>query len=311
MTKFAYVIGINEYKEWNHLRNAVNDCITMQSCLEKCGFEVKATTNATRNQLAQSIYEFKTYSSDMKVALLYFAGHGVEIEGKQFLIPMDGIRPKDGNKVDNNIMSSYVDITSLINDLPTENDFISIFILDCCRERLYRTDYNDYRGIKNEVSIKQGTFISFSTGPNLTASDGHNDKNGLFMSKLEQYINKKDIKIEELFKKVRLEVIKESKSQQIPWEHSSLIGDFYFIESDEKRYLSDSNKPEYMAKVEELLDKELTYNGLISEINSMYKELIEAKVDDSNVKKDILEFTEYTLKILDEKFLRRLKNEKK
>lgn len=285
MDRLAYLIGIDNYENWGKLKNPKNDVICLSECLKKANFEVKTGINLNKKDLDSAIWEFKINLTGKKVGLFYFAGHGVEINGEQYLIPLDGKKSLYDKEVGNEIIGTYINVTKLINEMSDAPEFVGIFILDCCREKLYPTELPKYRGIENYSIIKQGMFVSFSTGPNLNASDG-TDGNGLFMKSLKEYILDKDNKIEDIFKKVRCDVIKESNSRQIPWEHSSLTTDFYFVDSNIEKLVKIKSIND---RVKEIYYKKLDFVSLKKEIQKIFlEENKEIKVEKNEFIREIL-----------------------
>lgn len=216
MQRLAYLIGNADYNN-DSLTNPINDVYTMKEKLEKCGFRVETYKNLYTSNFKDVIYEFKNTINEYDTGLFYFAGHGFEFNGRNYLVPCDCKELDDA-----------IDITNLIKIMSTKKDFTSIVILDCCRTDIAKSRNNIPAKELSRFEFNQGVFISFATSPNSSASDGIG-KNGLFTEVLSKHLLEEGLKIEELFKKVRKEVIEKSNFRQVPWEHSSLVGDFYFV----------------------------------------------------------------------------------
>lgn len=225
-SRLAYVIGISEYTDWSKLNNPRNDVESMKNVLEKSGFDVKTFKDLNFKDFNQVIYEFGHDLKNYDTGLLYYAGHGVEISGENYLIPTNA----EISSI-TRISQTSINISRLFEQMMDDNSYTYLVILDACRTKF---SLSESRGViesgLSNIMPPKGTFISFSTSPNSTASDGVGD-NGLFTKVLTECMVEEGIKIEELFKKVRTEVLMISKGKQMPWEHSSLIGDFYFVES--------------------------------------------------------------------------------
>lgn len=263
MSKKAYVIGNGNYRD-DSLPNAVNDAEMMTNVLENLGFEVKTYKNLNRDEFGSCIYEFKTDLYGVSIALFYYAGHGFEYRGRNFLVPCDA--PEGNSDIEND----YVDITDLVNEISKEDDFISIVILDCCRTNIERTRGSNKNSISNFIA-PQGTFIAFATSPGEGASDG-SGSNGVYTESLCRYIYEENLKIEDLFKKVRSDIIQRYKYKQVPWEHSSLVGDFYFVEpKDEINKLM--KQQDCFSTIDLLCADKVSYSKLTTEIEKLWAEM--------------------------------------
>lgn len=223
--RLAIVIGNSEYKYVGELRNPCNDANDMAKSLEKLGFKVNKYLNLGQDELTAAITQFKKELNDYSVALFYYAGHGMQIKGKNYLVPIDcNITTEELTAL------SCYDMDDLFNGISIYKDKTNIIILDSCRTNPFSSMLRGsmQSGFATISNPPKGTIISFSTSPESAAADGK-DSNGLFTGVLKNYIFKPNLKIEELFKMVRTKVIELSGSTQIPWEHSSLTGDFYFL----------------------------------------------------------------------------------
>jgi hypothetical protein len=225
MTRLAYVIGNNEYKNWIPLQNPVNDANGISDVLLNVGFKVRLFTNLDFAGLTQSIYEFGQELKNYRVGLFYFAGHGVEFSGENYLIPIDAQISSVGL-----IAPSSVKMTLLLDWLSNYKENTNIVILDSCRTNI---SLGGTRGLLwtglFPVNGPSGTFISYSTSANSKALDGKKN-NSAFTEALIRFIPSEGDKIEDTFKKVRSYVQKETNGDQQPCELSSLVGDFYFLE---------------------------------------------------------------------------------
>ena len=289
--RVAYLIGISDYKSnesWKPLKNPINDVFKLESLLKKCDFTVKTECNPNKDRMNSFTYDFETHLEEGYVGLFYFAGHGVEINGKPYLIPIDAKKTYN-NVVNKDILESFFDITKIIYKLSKLKKFVGIFILDCCREQLDFYEDESTRGVNNDCNQKnssdtlfssnEGIFISFSTGPNSTASDGSGD-NSRFVECLSDFILTDDLKIEELFKKTRVKVINESKHKQIPWEHSSLVGDFYFRQSICNKYNLKNDTDDFITNI---YNKKLTYTELEKLLIDSYRESLILQKDKESI----------------------------
>lgn len=261
MSKKAYIIGNGNYQHWAKLRNATNDAEMMAEVLEKLGFEVKMCKDLNKGDFSSCIYEFKSDLYGVNTALFYYAGHGFEYRGKNFLVPCDA--QQDNLHIENDC----VDVTDLVNEISNEDNFVGIVILDCCREHIEIMRGSNTNPISG-FSASQGIFIAFATSPGQSASDGLGS-NGLFTEKVCEHIYEEGLKIEDLFKKVRCEIIQENKYKQVPWEHSSLVGDFYFVQPQNK-IKELIQQQDCFSKIDALCANQIPYNQLVQESEQVW-----------------------------------------
>ncbi len=219
--RLALVIGNSEYIGSNALKNPVNDANLMSSTLQELGFTVIKRTNATRLQMTQAVAEFWSKLDQYNVALFYFAGHGLQVNGVNYLIPVDAT-------LENKDMVAFeaISVSDISSKFEEYNQNINILILDACRSNPFRSwSRGGERGFK-AANPASGTIIAFATSEGSTAADG-TGANGLFTQQLVKQL-KQPVPIEKVFKLTRVEVERLSNGQQSPQEWSKLKGDFYF-----------------------------------------------------------------------------------
>jgi uncharacterized caspase-like protein len=224
----ALVIGNNAYP-MAPLRNSINDANAIAGQLEEQGFIVTTLRDAGVGELQSQVEQFYRRLEDddeeRVVGLVYYAGHAVQINHRNYLVPLDIQFGEPERFVD-----GLFDINSLLSSIPESGNIQSVIILDACRDN----PFAGMEGMDESVKINDGlapirapvgTLIAYSTEPGATASDGKGN-NGLYATHLLKHMDDK-IPIEEVFKKVRKGVAKQSKNRQIPWEHSSLLWDVF------------------------------------------------------------------------------------
>jgi len=221
--KVALVIGNSDYAEMP-LQNPRNDAVDLAVLLRTFGFYVVEKTDLDRRGMEDAIREFKGVISPGDVALFYFSGHGTQVGGLNFLIPV-------GESVDDELDVKYncVEAGFVLDHMEDARSGINIIILDACRNNPFKGNRSSNRGFAF-MSAPTGSIIAYSTSPGNVAQDG-DGRNSPFTKNLLEKMQIKDLKIEEVFKEVRKEVASETGRQQIPWESSSLMGDFYFCRS--------------------------------------------------------------------------------
>jgi len=193
--------------------------------LKKLGFEVTTITNGSQNQMKQAISNYGTQLSKDKntVGLFYYAGHGIQVKGKNYIVPTDAKIEKEPD-----VEVYCVDLDGLLANLEYAGNNMNVIILDACRNNPFGRGFRSQAGNGlATVNAPTGTYIAFATAPGSTAADGENS-NGLYTQEFVKALQIPNIRIEDVFKKVRTQVKSLSNGQQIPWENSSIEGDFYF-----------------------------------------------------------------------------------
>ncbi len=224
--KQALIIGNADYKHAGILRNPVNDATAISETLQQLGFEVTTITDADKRKMEQFIREFgKQLKRRKGVGLFYYAGHGMQIEGVNYLLPTD-INPS--NEFD--VTYDAVPVGKLLGQMEVAGNGMNMVILDACRNNPFARSFrSSSRGLA-QVVAPTGSFISYATAPGQVASDG-DGKNGLYTEKLLKHMTTPGLTLERVFKQVRMDVQKASNSRQVPWDSSSVTGDFYFVPS--------------------------------------------------------------------------------
>ena len=221
----ALVIGNSSYNTGS-LRNPVNDADDMASALKRLGFDVILKKNATQQDMEDVIRDFGNSLKKGGVGLFFYAGHGVQISGKNFLLPI-------GVKIDRETDVKYraVDADMVLDEMGNAGNPMNIVILDACRDNPFGKSFRTAsRGLAIISSAPRGTLISYSTSPGNVAADG-SGRNSPYAGSLMKHMIKPGIQIEDVFKNVRQDLGKMTQGKQIPWELSSLEGKFYFNDS--------------------------------------------------------------------------------
>ncbi len=222
--KIALVVGCSEYEFAGHLANPLNDAIGMKRNLESLGFDVMYLENPSLKNLKIGIDDFGTELEKYDVGLFYFAGHGVQVKGLNYLIPVDA-----NLKNERTVEYDCLQIDRILSHMESAKTSVNLLILDACRnnpfERSWGRDLSQ-RGFA-VMDAPKGSLIAYSTSPGKTASDG-DEKNGLYTGELISEIKSVNVTVTQLFQKVRKLVMEKSKNEQVPWESTSLTADFYF-----------------------------------------------------------------------------------
>lgn len=243
MDRMALVIGNSKYIHVKTLKNPQNDANDIEKVLKKLGFKVYKYLDLNLSQLEAVIRQYLKELDEYSTGLFYYAGHGMQIDGKNYIVPID-CEIKDKTHT---ILSSY-DICKYLDGLLLFKGKTNICILDACRDNPFATSLRDVAsGFTQFNTQPKGTIIAYSTSPDKGASDGEGC-NGLYTHVLKETMTIPNLKIEDMFKSVRIRVMELSGETQISWEHSSLIGDFYFsvMEQSVEKNISDETIFEYI-----------------------------------------------------------------
>jgi len=219
--RIALVIGNSAYKA-SPLKNPVNDARDMANSLRGYGFTVIERNNLTVKQIGSTLREFRSKLTVGSVALVFYAGHGIQIKGENYLPAVDAdiVGEED---VPNQSLSTR----QIMDVLADAKSRMNLVFLDACRDNPFARSFrSSSRGLGRE-NAPSGTLISFATRPGSTAADG-DGRNGLYTSVLLQQIKNTDQPIEQVLKRVVTGVKTASKGQQEPWMEGSIEGDFCF-----------------------------------------------------------------------------------
>src|SRR5262245_5669631 len=233
----ALVIGNSAYQK-SPLVNPVNDAQAMAATLGSLGFTVTKLENASKSQMVDAIRQFGESIKLGGVGLFYFAGHGVQVNGENFLIPVD-----DDIQEKNQVATKGVEAKLVLQAMSNAKNRLNVVILDACRNNpfaqnasraLVPTGNTDSRARSDSagglapMEALVGTLIAFATAPESVAADG-SGKNGVYTENLLRNITEPGLRIEDVFKRTRFGVRQETGGRQVPWENTSLEGDFYFV----------------------------------------------------------------------------------
>ena len=219
--RLALVIGNSAYRI-APLKNPVNDAKDMAAALRGVGFEVMHKQNAGQRVMEESIRNFGTKLRKGGVGLFYYAGHGMQIGGRNYLIPTDAEVYKETD-----VKYESVDAGRILDEMNDAKNGLNIVILDACRDNPFSRSFRTTSRGLARMDAPTGTFIAYATGPGSIAADGEG-RNGIFTKHLLKNIAIPGLKIEDVMKEVRIGVMEEIRNKQVPWQASSLTGNFYF-----------------------------------------------------------------------------------
>lgn len=227
----ALVIGNAAYKV-APLNNAVNDARLMTNTLRQLQFDVRSVEDATLVDMGVAIRDWLIASADASVRAFYFAGHGTQYRGENYLVPV-GLNLK----TEADLQKRALKLSTIVKTLSSQRQGVNFVFLDACRtdpSALFRAGSKtratdpDLKPGFTPPDAPTGTVISFSTSPGEIAVDGRGKRNSSFTRALAEQLMLPGLPVEVLFKRVRVQVMQATQNAQVPWESSSLIGEFCF-----------------------------------------------------------------------------------
>lgn len=218
--RVALVIGNNEYQE-SPLKNPVNDASDMAVALKSLGFSVTLVKNGDRERMEQAIDAFGQSLKGCEIGLFYFAGHGAEVKGINYIFP---VRAKINNEAD--VRYRAVDAGYVLAEMESAGAGTSIVILDACRNNPFTRRFRSgSRGLA-VMDAPLGSVVAFATAPGKVAADGAG-RNGVYTKHLLENIRTPGLSIRNVLLKTRIGVVNETGRKQIPWDASSLMGEVF------------------------------------------------------------------------------------
>lgn len=248
LPRTALVIGNSRYKD-APLKNPANDAGAIGDHLKKLGFNVISQLDGGKAAMENAIRSYGELLAKSKgVGLFYFAGHGLQVSWRNFLVPVDA----NLDRVDD-IPRQTVDLAALLGGIGKAGNPMNIVILDACRDNPFGGDLKSGKGL-SQMDAPIGTLLAYATAPGNVASDG-SGSNGLYTENLLREIRTPEAKIEDVFKRVRLAVRRASQGQQVPWESTSLEDDFYFLPPANLKKLSEEELARQFAEESAVWEK--------------------------------------------------------
>ena len=222
--RLALVIGNAAYQNATSLANPVNDARSIASSLKDIGFEVITVENATLSDMKRKVDEFGLKLKDYDVGLFYYAGHGIQSRGNNYLVPVEA-----NLTTERAVEYDCVRADRVLGFMEEAQSDVNIVILDACRNNPFERSWSRSTAGNGLafMNAPSGSLIAYATSPGSTASDG-SGSNGLYTEALLQELHSPDVTILQMFQRVRARVVDGSSGKQIPWESTSLTGDFYF-----------------------------------------------------------------------------------
>src|SRR6266436_2567152 len=228
--RVAFVVGNGAYKNVAPLPNPAIDAKSMARVLRNVGFDVVEGVNLTRDTMTAKLLDFGKKAEGADVAVFFYAGHGIAIDGANYLLPVDADLKSEMD----------VKLGAAINvDLTLEQTMsdakVKLVFLDACRDNPFAAKIRSAKATRSvnvqtglaEMKSGEGTLIAFATGPGQTALDGEVGTNSPFTRALLANLTEPGVEIQQAMTKVRAQVNEETQKQQLPWGHTNLIGSVY------------------------------------------------------------------------------------
>ncbi|CAN7557387.1 tetratricopeptide repeat protein [Bradyrhizobium sp. LjRoot220] len=237
--RIALVIGNSAYKHAGHLANPSNDATKISQALRDIGFEVTDGVNLDQSTMRKIFGEFLADAPSANVAVVFYAGHGMQVNGKNYLVPIDFEINNDKDA-----STSMVDVDFILSGLDDQIR-TNIIILDACRNNPMLSEQKGAggrgfsrvsglaapSGLGAGAALGAGTLLAFATAPGQVASDGEGT-NSPFSTALGRHISTPGLEVQQMLTRVRSDVVAATKSKQVPWSNSSLLGEVFLVKAN-------------------------------------------------------------------------------
>lgn len=273
--RVALIIGNGDYEQVGSLDNPARDARSMGDVLRNVGFDVVQGIDLDRAGMQDALKTFTNKLHSAEVALFYYAGHGIQVDGENYLIPVDA-------QIENETDLAFATVPlGLIEEQMSKVPRVKLIMLDACRDNPFKMDLKRNLSPTRALSVSDGlapvslaedvggTFIAFATDPGAYASDGLGREHAPFTQALLDNMSRPGIEIHEMMIDVRAQVWEDTDHAQRPWSNSSLTGKFYFSDPVEapKAPVADPSSDELVAAVDRA-DLDLAFWQSISESGS-------------------------------------------
>jgi len=213
----ALVIGNSNYEQ-GPLRNPANDARAIGNTLKGLGFDVTLHLDMNLRQMDEAVRGFGQKIKDGGIGLFYFAGHGVQVEGVNYLAPVGARVEKEQD-----VKFEMLDVGKVTAEMEAAKNGLNILVLDACRNNPFIRAFRSQDSGLAPINAPSGTYIAFATAPGTTASDGEGE-NGLYTQELLANLKQPGLRLEDIFIRTRVAVKKKSNDLQVPWENGALEG---------------------------------------------------------------------------------------
>ncbi len=239
--RIALVIGNGAYVKTKSLANPANDAADMAQALKDLGFDVSWGVNQNKRQMEFLIREFGVKLASGGTGLFYYAGHGLQVGGLNYLVPIDADIPEEDE-----VQYQGVALNLILKNMAAAKNDLNIVILDACRNNPFARSWGAYRDAGDSdglaaISPSTGTLVLYASEPGKVAWDG-TGRNGLFTESLLKQIRKPNVEYDQMVKALSADVWERSNRRQFPWKEGNSLSVFYFVRRD--TVAANSAKPE-------------------------------------------------------------------
>ncbi|OCQ99937.1 hypothetical protein BCD64_02330 [Nostoc sp. MBR 210] len=228
----ALIIGNSNYTSADTLANPVNDATDIANSLQQLGFDVIFLKDADLRQMEEALESFNRRLRQGGIGLFYYAGHGLQVDGENYLIPVNARLEREQD-----VRYEAMAMGRVLNVMEDAANDANFIILDACRNNPFSRQWRSLqRGLAAPIQSVKGTLIAYSTAPGKVALDG-DGRNSPYTTALLRSLKAPNLDVEQMFKQVRADVLQTTDGKQTPWESSSLVGSFAFnrTNDDSKR----------------------------------------------------------------------------
>ena len=219
-TRTALVIGNGDYDS-APLKNPANDAVDMAKALRELGFEVIEKTNASKREMILAVDEFAKRLHNAEIGVFYFAGHGMQIHGRNYLIPV-----KAHVTSETDVQFEAMDAGRVLGKMQDAGNKLNIVILDACRDNPFKRSFRTETVGLAQMDAPKGSIIAYATAPGSVAADGHG-RNGLYTKHLLKSLATSGLTVQDVFMETGMGVMKETGDKQIPWISSTPVPRYY------------------------------------------------------------------------------------
>jgi formylglycine-generating enzyme required for sulfatase activity len=226
--RVALVVGNAAYTD-RPLRNPVNDAALIQTTLSNLGFQVSVLRNADRKTLLGGLRDFEAKARNAEVAVFFYAGHGAQVSGSNYLIPLNA-----QISAESDVPDEAIDAASVLRRIEDARAKVGLVILDACRDNPYTgSSRSGARGLAR-MNVPTGTIVAYATAPGSTADDGAGRSNGVYTEQLARYLGRPGLDIKDVFDRTAQEVERLTAGKQRPREEVGLRGRFVLKEGGQQ-----------------------------------------------------------------------------
>ena len=298
----ALIMGNSEYKEIGVLKNPVHDAKDMRDTLKSLGFTVIYLENApTRSEMRKAVDEFYDILNQRKgIGLFFYAGHGIQVKGENYLIPIDA-KVRSESDIEDELLA----VNKVLGKMEDAQNALNIIVLDACRDNPFKNSrslsrsISSTRGLATPTQDLGGSMIAFATAAHQVAADG-SGRNGLYTKHFKEWIKKPGLKIEDVLKGVRVAVRKETGNKQTPFEYGSINTDFCFVSCAAGNYdeliRQHEEKEKKIIELSKVIEDMKTKSPMIGNTPTINKEALKLQGEIEALQKEI-NMTEQKLSI--------------